>query len=204
MADTLKNLTEYFGRFPGIGPRQAKRFVYFLLSEDKNTLKKLARHIEKLKEDISQCAECLRFFEPKEKKEKTLCVSCETAEDPTSLLLVEKDQDLETIHKSGTYKGKFFVLGGLIPILDKEPEKRIRGKELIERISKDAAIKEVIIALSANPEGDYTVEKLRLLLTPISKEKDIRISIFGRGLSTGTELEYSDPDTIKNALKNRG
>jgi recombination protein RecR len=94
-------------------------------------------------------------------------------------------------------------LGGLVGILEKEPEKKIRQRELLKRIEETKDIKEIIIALSANTDGDNTFSYLEKLLAPIAQKNNIKITHLGRGLSTGTELEYSDSDTLRNALKNR-
>jgi len=116
-------------------------------------------------------------------------------------MLVSHDVDFENIEKTKSYTGYYFILGGHIPILEKTPEKRIRQKELLDMVEKRIknGLSEIIIALNYNPEGENTLTYLRELLSPFS----IKISTLGRGLSTGTELEYSDSDTIKNALKNR-
>jgi recombination protein RecR len=121
-------------------------------------------------------------------------------------MIVSRDIDLDNIEKGHVFSGKYFVLGGLIPILDKFPEKRIRLKELLAIVEKHATkgLKEIILGLDANSEGEYTSDYVKKELSPIAEKYGIKISELGRGLSTGTELEYSDPETIKNALKNRG
>lgn len=120
-------------------------------------------------------------------------------------MIVARDADLEAIEKSHSYNGFYFVLGGTVPILEKEPEKKIRSKALTGLVKKRAAegLKEIIIAASVNAEGENTADFVAKLLTPIIAQFNIKLSGLGRGLSTGTELEYSDADTIKNALKNR-
>ncbi len=118
-------------------------------------------------------------------------------------MVVEKDIDLEAVRKAGIYDGHFFVLGGNIPILEKNPEEKVRVKELKARLAK-GEVKELILALSTTSEGDYTVEYLKKVLASSFQEAKLKISTLGRGLSTGTELEYSDADTLKSALKNRG
>ncbi len=123
-----------------------------------------------------------------------------------TLMIVEKDVDLEAIEKSGVYKGLYFVLGGLVPILEKTPDERIRSKKLLERVEADAqerSLTEIILALSLTSEGENTMEYLAKLLEPLAKKYALKLSTLGRGLSTGTELEYSDADTIKNALSSR-
>ncbi|MFA5987369.1 MAG: toprim domain-containing protein [Candidatus Paceibacterota bacterium] len=125
-------------------------------------------------------------------------------------MIVAKDIDLENIKRSGAYTGRYFVLGGLLPILEKHPEEKIRTtklKDLLTTTLEKDNLREVIVALSANPEGDYTADFLKKYIGDIASATNpstqIKISVLGRGLSTGTELEYSDSDTIKNALKNR-
>ena len=117
-------------------------------------------------------------------------------------MIVSRDVDFEAIEKSKFYNGYYFILGGNIPILDKEPEKRIRLRELTEKV-KNGQFKEIIISLNANAEGEHTTNFINDYLKEKFPSSDFTISVLGRGLSTGSELEYSDSDTIKNALKNR-
>lgn len=199
--NTLSRLTELFTHFPGIGPRQAKRFVYYLLTRDTRTLSELSRLIEELKRVVHHCKRCQRFF-ANEKRE--LCDICsDNNREQTVLMIVEKDVDFENIERTKLFEGLYFILGGSIPILEKEPEKRVRLKELKKRV-EEQGLTEIILALSANPEGDNTAVYLTEFLQPLTSEKAIKLSRLGRGLSTGTELEYSDAETIRNALKNRG
>lgn len=200
--DSINKLTEIFSHFPGIGPRQAKRFVYYLLGQNEFINKQIAELIVEIKKEISACALCNRFFY--KKQDGTVCNICGSPNrDTKRLMIVAKDIDLENIEKSGSYDGYYFILGNLLPILDKKPEEKIRQKELFSRLKKMPEVDEIIIALSANVEGDHTTEYLKQVLSSMSKEKNIKISVLGRGLSTGTELEYSDSDTIKNAMRHR-
>ncbi len=124
--------------------------------------------------------------------------------DQTLLLVLEKDSDFDAVRRSGHYDGAYFILGGLLNLLDSENLRYVRMRELERRIkSEDNHLKEVIIALAATREGDHTAESIRNLLTPYALARGFRITMLGRGLSTGLELEYSDPETIKNALKHR-
>ena len=100
----------------------------------------------------------------------------------------------------------YFILGGLVPIVTKETPNFVRVKELksiIEQRAKNNQLKEIILALSLNPQGEHTDIYLREILSPLQKTYNFDIVSLGRGLSTGTELEYSDSETIKNALQNR-
>lgn len=204
MTNLIENLAVYFAKLPGIGQRQSRRFVYFLLKQDKTFLDTLAKYILDLKKEIDVCKDCQRFFISKEAKSEVCSICGDAGRDKSSIMIVEKDIDLENIERSDSYKGKYFVLGGTVPILDKKPESKIRSKEMAEVVKKNKTIKEVIIATSANPEGENTADYVKAILKPLQKNHKFKISLLGRGLSTGTELEYSDPDTIKSALENRG
>jgi recombination protein RecR len=203
--DTIEKLTEIFKEFPGIGERQARRFVYFLMARHGSYSENLINLISDLKKQISQCKECYRFFIEKNNKNK-LCDICASPNiDESTLMIVEKDSDLESVKKSRVYHGKYFILGGLVPIVEKTTKSRVRINELIEKIQRDSknGRKEITLAFSLSPQGDHTDLYVKNELKNLIEMLDIKISSLGRGLSTGTELEYSDNDTIKNALKNR-
>lgn len=196
--DPISKLTEYFREFPGIGPRQARRFVYFLLTRNASYLDEISKLILEIKKSIRVCSSCFRFYQDGNSKICPTCIDRNTDQ----LMIVSRDVDFEAIEKSKSYSGYYFILGGTIPILDKEPEKRIRLKELVEKIKKNK-YKEIILSLNANAEGEHTVDFIKNYLKNKSFTSNFTITVLGRGLSTGTELEYSDTDTIKNALKNR-
>lgn len=201
--DIVDKLTEIFKEFPGIGERQAKRFVYFLMSRNGSYSQNLAHLILDLKKEISQCKECFRFFVIKNEK-KDFCEICSNLNiEDKFLMIIEKDSDLESIHKSRIYHGKYFILGGLVPIIEKNMKSRVRINELLDKIKKTKNLEEIILAFSISPQGNHTDFYIRNQIKDICKNKNIKISSLGRGLSTGTELEYSDNETIKNALQNR-
>jgi recombination protein RecR len=201
--DSIDKLAEIFKEFPGIGERQAKRFVYFLMSRTPAYAENIAEMIKDLKKDTAQCQECFRYFIVKNGKNK-LCDICANANtDASVLMVVEKDSDLESVKKSHVYSGKYFVLGGLVPIIEKTTKRNIRIEELKEKIKKSPELKEIILAFSLSPQGDHTDQYVRSELKAIIEKQNIKVSSLGRGLSTGTELEYSDNETLKNALKNR-
>lgn len=196
--DHIDELAQALARFPGIGPRQSKRFVFYLLAAPATERSKLAELIISLGKEVRQCPECLRFYNG---TTATVCNYCsDTKRDDAILMLVEKDQDLTAIERAGTYRGRYFVLGGVLTLTGKGA---IREKELVRvvetRLKKN--LKEIVLALSATSEGEHTADHIRELLMPY---RDIvKTSILGRGLATGSELEYSDAETLRAALTNR-
>jgi len=207
MNNAIEKLAERFTKFPGIGVRQARRFVYFLLSRDDEFVTEFAELIMAVKKSVRQCSECYRFFSSSVAGVRQCSICADQNVDTSTLLVVGKDTDLENIVKTGVYRGLFFVLGGTIPVLDKAPKERIRAAGLLRRVQdlvqKNGSL-EVILALGATTEGENTSLYVQKILEPFALKKRITVSTLGRGLSTGTELEYSDDNTLRNALKNRG
>ena len=203
--NSIERLIKIFSEFPGIGPRQARRFVYFLLTRNNGAVEELSKNLTTLKNDVFICSDCRRFFEKKHDK-ATKCSICSVPNRETDkLIIVQRDIDLEATEKNSDWNGLYFVLGGSVPILEKEPEKKIRKEELsnyVEKLAKQN-LKEITLAMNFNPEGENTADYIRSMLKDIAKEHNIKITSLGKGLSMGTELEYADPDTLKNALKNR-
>lgn len=202
--DHIEELARALARFPGIGPRQAKRFVYFLLAAPAGDRITLAELIASLGKEVRQCPECMRFFNG---TAALICNYCsDKMRDHAQLLIVEKDQDLAAVERAGTYKGRYFVLGGVLTLTGKGA---LREKELIRLIEKRLApregcltsLTEVVLALSATSEGEHTADRVRELLAPFRDQ--IKISALGRGLATGSELEYSDAETLRAALAGR-
>lgn len=213
MDSIILQLAKHLEKLPGIGPRQAQRFVYYLLNQNDQFLKEFSSLILSLKNHALRCNNCQRFFDSSPNITETTgklnnkCPICKNSNrDKTTLLVVEKDIDLENLEKAGFYNGQYYVLGGLVPALGKDLPKEIKMRELFEKVKKEALnnnLKEIILGLNATLEGDNTARYIEKILEPIIKKTSIKASRLGRGLSSGTELEYSDRDTIINALKNR-
>jgi len=197
MTDRVEELARAFERLPGIGPRQAKRFVFSLLAQQSGDRARMAELISKLADDVHQCASCYRFWSGS----GNLCNFCsDPSRDDSLLMLVEKDQDLTAVERSGSYKGRYFVLGGVLTLSGKGV---IRERELIKTVTdrSKSNLKEIVLALSATSEGEHTADRVREILTPL--RDSIRLTTLGRGLATGSELEYSDAATLSGALQNR-
>lgn len=134
-----------------------------------------------------------------------LCSLCTATTRSDELLsVVASDADVSALERSDTYRGRYFVLGGTISLAS-EKTNGLRIKELIASLPAHAAkgLREIILAFPVNPEGDATATRVREELSSIASSHDIKITSLGRGLSTGSELEYADPETLKNALEGR-
>ena len=204
MSTILHELTELLRELPGIGPRQARRLALWLVRKDPTWVSRLARTLVDARKGVQGCSLCMRLFEPARAGIKN-CDICENSSRETAtLMVVEKDVDMENVERTGAYRGLYFVLGGTTSLLDKEPERFVRVKELTARLSNtDKPVQELILALSATTEGEDTEAYVRERIASVLEKNTIRVSVLGRGLSTGTELEYVDADTMKSALQGR-
>jgi recombination protein RecR len=200
---SIQKLIDLFVKFPTVGPRTATRFAFYLQKLSKEETKELIEAISQLRKNIKTCSFCFNLFE----KENQLCQICQNpARDRTLLCILEKESDLVSIEKTKKYNGLYFILGGTVSTLKKEDIKKLRIKELKERIENpkkfgilDAKFKEVILAFNLTPEGEAT----SLYLERILKDYNLKISRLARGLPMGGELEYCDEETLREALEQR-
>lgn len=206
--NATERLAELFMRFPGIGPKQAKRFVYYLLREHSHFKEQLIKALEELKFTGKQCDMCFRYFGDKNPSStKTRCNICEDeTRDRKTLMLLEKELDMDAIEKTGSYTGVYFILGGLVPPLTEKPSEIIRIRELTARIHegiKDETVAEIIFALPVTDYGDVTTEYIEKTVKQIVGIDKVKLTHLARGLSSGLELEYVDRNTFENAFERR-
>ena len=180
-------------KLPGIGPRSAERIALHLAQADSAAVKHLADTIVHAREKIHFCTTCGALTE------KSPCSICADARRDASLVcVVERAVDILSIEKSGTYRGKFHVLGGTISPLDGVEPEDLRIAELEKRL-KQEPIKEIVIALGTDVEGDATSHYLAKRLT----RKGLKISRIAYGLPAGSGLEFADELTLSRALEGR-
>lgn len=188
----IQNLIDEFAKLPSVGPRQAARFVFYLLDQPKEEIEKFAKKLFILKK-IKHCHFCNRVIE-----NEILCPICKDKNrNRTIICVVEKDTDIESLEKTKRYQGLYYVIG-----TEDENQQLSRLKSLFERIKKSSKqVEEIIIATDATTEG----ETIALYAAKMFKNLPAvgRITRLGRGLSTGAELEYMDEDTLANALLGR-
>lgn len=193
--ESIQKLISLFTKFPGVGPRVAARFVFYILKANDEDIKTLAKAITDIKSNIKLCSMCFNPFEGENSK----CSICSDSSRDTSLLcVIEKESDLEAIEKAHIYRGLYFILGGTVGSLKKEEIESIRVKELTERI-KNSDIKELIMATNPTTEGEAT----SLYIERTLKDMNVPITRLGRGLPIGGELEYADEETLDQSFKGR-
>lgn len=205
-----EKLQELFLKFPGIGPKQAARFVYYLLRTKNEYKSELARNIEALKDSANICIKCLRVFS-KNGANTSLCSICENINrDNEKLMIIVKELDIDAIEKTGFYNGKYFVLGNVLPFLTEKPSEVINIRELVnllhknlQNVEEEKKISEIIFALPATDEGENTINYLKKTLSQIVGIDKVKMSTLARGLSTGLDIEYVDKNTFKEAFNHR-
>lgn len=196
----IDRLSKLLNDLPGIGPRQAKRLAYALITKPREYAEELSSMIKEVRNETANCASCMRFINKKSLVEGLCSICRDRQRDSSLLMIVSRDIDLQSMDRSNFYKGQYFVLGGAVPLLEKNPEQFIRLKELRTHIENKPQLAEIILAYNQIPEGEHTARVVEDALREIT---DTKITHLGRGLSTGTELEYSDNETLRNALRNR-
>lgn len=190
----FKKIINFFDSFPEIGPRQAIRLFFWLIKQDKKFQEEFLENLKTLFENVKFCQNC--FFPSID----SLCSICSNPKrDDSVVALVARETDLITLETAKIFKGKYFVLGGLIlPFEDKSLIKE-RLKIFEERL-KSGKIKEVVIALPYTREAEPTLKHLETLIKKYTK---IKFTKLAKGIPLGGEIEFIDPETLKEALEKR-
>jgi recombination protein RecR len=193
LPEPIVSLTAALAKLPGIGPRSAERVALHLVQTDSAIVKQLAEAILVAREKIIFCATCGALTE------KSPCAICEDSRRDSSLAcVVERAVDVLSIEKSGSYRGKFHVLGGKISPLDGVEPEDLKISDLEKRLATEP-IRELIIALGTDVEGDATSNYLAKRLA----RAGLKISRIGFGLPAGSGLEFADELTLNRALEGR-
>jgi len=198
-----EELTKLFRQFPGIGPRQAERFVYFLIYQDQKYTDNLSKSIKETVSESKICEICNRVFENQKVKTRKICQTClDKKNDNSKILIITKNQDFENIEKTKLWDGLYYLIGKNLKVTEKAPARKINLQPLIKRIEKKQ-ISEIVFALSFTPEGEHTKEYIKSVLGPLKIKYGFKLYELGRGLSLGSEIQYSDRVTLKDAFENK-
>jgi recombination protein RecR len=189
----IEEAVNELSKFPGIGKKSALRMVLFLLKQEETEVTKMGEAIIKLRKEIRFCERCNNV------SDSQYCNICNNPKrDQQSICVVEDLRDVMAIENTNQFYGTYHVLGGLInPIQGIGPE-QLKIESLLKRV-KEMEAKEIIMALSANMEGDTTVFYLSRKLQPLQ----VKISTISRGIAVGGELEYADEITLGRSILGR-
>ena len=193
LPDSITSLIAALSKLPGVGPRSAERIALQLVQTETAVVKHLADVIIQARERIQFCTTCGALTE------KSPCVICDDARrDGALICIVERAVDILSVEKSGTFRGKFHVLNGKISPLDGVEPEDLRIAELETRLTLEP-IKEIIVALGTDVEGDATSYYLAKRLA----RSGLKISRIAYGLPAGSGLEFADELTLSRALEGR-
>ena len=190
---TLENLIEKLCSLPGIGPKSAQRIALYLLSIPREEALQIAEAIVEAKEKVRHCSVCFNMTEGE------LCDICsDSRRDETIICVVEEPRDVIAIERSGSFRGKYHVLGGAISPIDGVGPDELRFSELMSRI-REAEVSELVIATNPNAEGEATAMYLARMVRPMG----VKVTRIASGLPVGGDLEYADEVTLGRALEHR-
>ncbi len=193
LVEPVARLIEAFGRLPGIGPKTASRLTFFLLREEEDLSRSLARALVEMKEHVRFCSRCYNISVDE------LCKVCaNSSRDQRTICVVEEPLDVLALERTSSYIGLYHVLHGHISPLEGIYREHLRIEELIRRVRSEP-VEEIILATNPNTEGEATAFLLLRDLAPLG----VRVTRLARGLPTGGDLEWADTETLGSALTGR-
>ena len=193
IAEPLAVAIEELSKLPSIGKKTAQRLALFILKMDDDRVDNLLKSVKELKTKLKSCSRCNNLSEDE------LCEVCKsTKRDKSIICVVEESSDVIAIEKTHEYSGLYHVLGGVLSPLTGITPDSLKIKELLKRFENED-IKEVILALNPDTEGETTSLYLAKLLKPLN----VKVTRIARGLPVGGDLEFADDATIGRAMINR-
>jgi len=193
MASPLDELVRLLARLPGIGERTATRLAFHVLAGEPDYARALGESLAAIHSRVRRCVSCGNYGEDER------CAICSDARrDPTIVCAVARVPDLAAIERSGSFRGRYFVLHGLLAPLDGVGPEQLPMEALLRRVAADA-IREVIVATPLSVEGEATALYLAEVLRPLG----VKVSRIASGVPHGGELEFTDQVTLGRALSGR-
>lgn len=191
----LQDVIDAFGLLPGVGPRTAERYAYYLVRQGSDTPQKLAAALTALPGGITYCRKTFALI-PAGQELSDLYT--DPRRDKQTVAVVAEPFDIVALEKTGQYHGTYHVLGGLVSPIDNLGPEQLHIAELIARIDDDN-VQEIILATNASVEGESTA----LYIQQQIGDRKVRITRLARGLPIGVDLEYADQITLSRALEGR-
>lgn len=189
----LEKLVHELSKLPGIGPKTAGRLAYYILKNRDHYPERLKEGLERVQAEVHDCPKCFNFTDA------DLCRYCTDSQRRDDLLcVVEEPSDIDRIESSRAFNGRYHVLHGALSPLEGIGPDQLKLKDLVSRIDA-LEIKEVILALDSDLEGDTTV----LYISRLLQGRNVRISRIAQGVPIGSDIDYIDERTMGRALQNR-
>ncbi|MFM6930055.1 MAG: recombination mediator RecR [Bdellovibrio sp.] len=195
----LEKLVHEMSRLPGIGPKTAQRLAYFILKSETEFPERLSEALLRVRAEVHECPRCYNFTDA------DLCRYClDVHRSDDALCVVEEPSDIMRVESSGAFRGRYHVLHGAISPLEGIGPKELKIHELIDRVDSglrgdSPVIKEIILALDADLEGDTTI----LYLAKQLQGKGLKLSRIAHGVPIGSDIDFIDDRTMGRALQNR-
>ncbi|HEY1728550.1 MAG TPA: recombination mediator RecR [Candidatus Baltobacteraceae bacterium] len=193
IAGPVQALINEFSKLPTVGQKTAARLVFHLLNRPRADAQSLADAIVALKDRVRLCTNCFAITE-----DDPCSICADPERDATLLCVVAEAKDVYALERTGVYKGRYHVLGGLISPMDGIGPAQLRVKQLVERVGRESP-KEVVIATNPNAEGEATAIYLSRLLSPLGPD----VTRLAYGLPIGGDLDYADEITLARAVEGR-
>ena len=197
LPESLQSLIDALGHLPGVGPRSAERYAYFLFKSSPDLSEKLAVALKNLHSGVKSCPKTFALID---KNDEVSPLYSDSARDKSLVLVVEEPLDIYAIEQTHSFKGTYHVLGGALSPIDGITPHKLHISELISRV-KDDDVKEVILATNPSVEGESTALLLQKTLT--EKYPELTVTRLARGLPLGVDLSYADQITLSAALEHR-
>lgn len=190
----IDKLIQLLARVPGLGPRSARRATLHLLNKRESLMRPLAEALGRAADNIKNCTTCgnLDVIDP--------CRICEDPRrDPALLCVVEQVGDLWALDRTGSFKGRYHVLGGVLSALDGVGPEDINIASLVDRVGEGSPVVEVILATNLTVDGQTTAHYITERLV----DSGVKVTLLAHGVPIGGELDYLDDGTLSAALKAR-
>lgn len=195
LPQSLQSAIDALRLLPGVGPRSAERYAYYLLRADPHKAAEISESLASLHSSIGYCQKTFALVEKGEQYSK---LYTDPSRDKTVVAVVAEPFDIVALENTGQFKGTYHVLGGLISPIDGMGPENLHIKELITRIDEDK-VTEVILATNAGVEGESTA----LYIQKEMGERPVKVTRLARGIPIGVDLEYADQITLGRALEGR-
>ena len=192
--EPISKLIDSYMKLPGIGSKTATRLAFYTIDMQEDDVTEFAQALISAKRDLSYCSMCGNITE------SDPCMICaDKSRDNSKVVVLEQPKDVMSLERMNEYHGLYHVLHGVLsPIEGKGPED-INIASLLRRLQKNEAIKEVIIATNATPEGEATAMYIARLVKPAN----IKVTRLAHGLAVGSDIEYADEMTLFKAIEGR-